>query len=121
MVRHLLIPVAGLLVWAVSYLVADYRESMVMVSSQKLRVPVIDVRELVINVGRGGGKYLNWVATVRLDSERTAPVRVFRGPVPAVGDCMPVVVGYFQRGGVQATLVEEAWRYGGYFAAENRC
>jgi len=113
--------VVALFVGLVYYFVDDYQHKMVRVSSTRLYLPVVKVKEIVMKIPRVNGHYLNWKATVKLKNDRLVSVVVAHSPVPKVGDCMPVIVTEFERGGIAAVLSVDAWQMGAYFAAENQC
>ncbi len=58
------------------------------------------------------GSYHNWFATVQFRDGRTSGVNVAYGPVPKVGNCMPVIATELSNGNIVALLNVDEWRFG---------
>ncbi|MCK5353818.1 MAG: hypothetical protein KAJ63_01765 [Methyloprofundus sp.] len=93
------------------YLYNDYSEIMELKEAHKEWVVITGVEEKLINLPRVSGSYLNWRVTVRLKNGRSHTLTMAHSPIPAVGACLPVIVGQYATGGTIAILDGEQWRF----------
>jgi hypothetical protein len=58
------------------------------------------------------GSYENWRVTATYTDGRSSTIDVIFGPVPKVGNCIPVISSELSNGNVVAKLNVEEWRFG---------
>ena len=58
------------------------------------------------------GSYENWRVTATFPDGRSSTFDVLFGPIPVVGNCVPVLSSELSNGNIIAKLNVEQWRFG---------